>query len=84
VNLVVGQLSNLVIGLITDGSFTEGKEHIGGFFIVKASDLDTALLGRAGHSAQAAAAYDRAIALASNERERGFLKRARESLSRVH
>jgi hypothetical protein len=29
--------------LITDGPFTEGKEHIGGFTIIKAPDLDTAL-----------------------------------------
>lgn len=29
--------------LITDGPFTEGKEHIGGFTIIKASDLDSAL-----------------------------------------
>ena len=29
--------------LTTDGPFTEGKEHIGGFTIVKAPDLDTAL-----------------------------------------
>jgi hypothetical protein len=29
--------------LITDGPFAEGKEHIGGFTIVKASDLDAAL-----------------------------------------
>ena len=29
--------------LITDGPFTEGKEHIGGFIIVKAADLDAAL-----------------------------------------
>jgi hypothetical protein len=29
--------------LITDGPFTEGKEHIGGFLIVKADDLDGAL-----------------------------------------
>jgi len=29
--------------LITDGPFTEGKEHIGGFLIVKAEDLDAAL-----------------------------------------
>jgi hypothetical protein len=29
--------------LITDGPFTEGKEHIGGFLIVKAPDLDAAL-----------------------------------------
>ena len=27
----------------TDGPFTEGKEHIGGFTIVKAPDLDAAL-----------------------------------------
>ncbi len=29
--------------LITDGPFAEGKEHIGGFWIIKASDLDAAL-----------------------------------------
>ena len=29
--------------LITDGPFTEGKEHIGGFLVIKASDLDSAL-----------------------------------------
>ena len=29
--------------LITDGPFTEGKEHVGGFLIVKAPDLDGAL-----------------------------------------
>jgi hypothetical protein len=29
--------------LTTDGPFAEGKEHIGGFIIVKASDLDAAL-----------------------------------------
>ena len=29
--------------LTTDGPFTEGKEHIGGFLILKAPDLDAAL-----------------------------------------
>jgi hypothetical protein len=29
--------------LMTDGPFTEGKEHIGGICIVKAPDLDAAL-----------------------------------------
>ena len=29
--------------LLTDGPFAEGKEHIGGFIIVKAPDLDGAL-----------------------------------------
>ena len=29
--------------LLTDGPFAEGKEHIGGFTIVKAPDLDAAL-----------------------------------------
>jgi hypothetical protein len=29
--------------LMTDGPFAEGKEHIGGFTIVKAADLDAAL-----------------------------------------
>jgi len=30
--------------LITDGPYAEGKEHIGGFLIVKAPDLDSALM----------------------------------------
>ncbi len=30
--------------LVTDGPYTEGKEHVGGFLIVKASDLDAALV----------------------------------------
>jgi hypothetical protein len=29
--------------LTTDGPFTEGKEHLGGFTIIKAPDLDAAL-----------------------------------------
>jgi len=29
--------------LMTDGPFVEGKEHVGGFTIVKAPDLDAAL-----------------------------------------
>jgi|SRR5215472_16567960 len=29
--------------LTTDGPYTEGKEHIGGFTIIKAPDLDAAL-----------------------------------------
>ena len=29
--------------LTTDGPFAEGKEHIGGFSIIKAADLDVAL-----------------------------------------
>ena len=29
--------------LMTDGPYAEGKEHIGGFVIVKAPDLDSAL-----------------------------------------
>ena len=29
--------------LITDGPFAEGKEHLGGFLIVKVPDLDSAL-----------------------------------------
>ena len=29
--------------LMTDGPFTEGKEHIGGFTVIKAPDLDVAL-----------------------------------------
>jgi hypothetical protein len=29
--------------LTTDGPFTEGKEHLGGFTVVQAADLDAAL-----------------------------------------
>lgn len=29
--------------LMTDGPFAEGKEHVGGFTIIRASDLDAAL-----------------------------------------
>jgi hypothetical protein len=29
--------------LMTDGPYTEGKEHVGGFTIVEAADLDAAL-----------------------------------------
>ena len=29
--------------LMTDGPFTEGKEHVGGFSIIEAPDLDSAL-----------------------------------------
>lgn len=29
--------------LVTDGPFTEGKEHLGGFTIIKVVDLDAAL-----------------------------------------
>jgi hypothetical protein len=29
--------------LMTDGPFTEGKEHLGGFTIIRAPDLDSAL-----------------------------------------
>jgi hypothetical protein len=29
--------------LVTDGPFAEGKEHIGGFWVIEAPDLDAAL-----------------------------------------
>jgi hypothetical protein len=29
--------------LMTDGPFVEGKEHIGGFSVIRAADLDAAL-----------------------------------------
>jgi hypothetical protein len=29
--------------MLTDGPFTEGKEHLGGFTVIKAADLDAAL-----------------------------------------
>jgi hypothetical protein len=29
--------------LVTDGPFAEGKEHVGGFTVVEAPDLDAAL-----------------------------------------
>jgi hypothetical protein len=38
--------------LTTDGPFVEGKEHIGGFWVIKAPDLDAALAwGRKGANA---------------------------------
>jgi hypothetical protein len=30
--------------LVTDGPFAEGKEHIGGFWVIRADDLDAALV----------------------------------------
>jgi hypothetical protein len=41
--------------LVTDGPYVEGKEHIGGFTIIKAPDLDAAL--------EWASRYARAVAL---------------------
>jgi hypothetical protein len=29
--------------IITDGPFAEGKEHLGGFSVIRAADLDEAL-----------------------------------------
>lgn len=29
--------------LVTDGPFAEGKEHVGGFWVIKVPDLDSAL-----------------------------------------
>ena len=29
--------------LVTDGPFAEGKEHVGGFWVIKAPDLDAAI-----------------------------------------
>ena len=29
--------------LLTDGPFTEGKEHVGGYWVIEAADLDAAL-----------------------------------------
>jgi hypothetical protein len=37
--------------LLTDGPFTEGKEHLGGFTVIQAPDLDAAL-GWAGRIAR--------------------------------
>jgi len=30
-------------GMITDGPYAEGKEHIGGIYVITAPDMDTAL-----------------------------------------
>ena len=38
--------------VVTDGPFTEGKEHLGGFTVIEAEDLDAAL-GWAGKLARA-------------------------------
>ena len=50
--------------LMTDGPFAEGKEHIGGFLIVKVPDLDAAL-----DWAQKAA---RALAIGEGEAQNGL------------
>jgi hypothetical protein len=39
-------------GMITDGPYLEGKEHIGGIYVIAAPDLDAALSW--GHKAAAA------------------------------
>jgi hypothetical protein len=41
--------------LVTDGPFAEGKEHIGGFWVIRADDLDAALAW-AGKATRACAA----------------------------
>jgi hypothetical protein len=40
--------------LMTDGPFTEGREHIGGFTVIQAADLDEALKWGAGSPAYSA------------------------------
>jgi hypothetical protein len=41
--------------LITDGPFAEGKEHIGGFWVIKAAEIDVALAWAAGAAVACAA-----------------------------
>ena len=50
--------------LITDGPFAEGKEHVGGFLILKVQDLDAAL--------DWARKLARALTLPGREREGGL------------
>jgi hypothetical protein len=50
--------------LMTDGPYTEGKEHIGGFLIIKAPDLDAAL--------QWAGKLARALTIEGREAEGGL------------
>jgi hypothetical protein len=50
--------------LVTDGPFAEGKEHVGGFMIVKVPDLDSAL--------QWARKFARALTLPGWEAEGGL------------
>ena len=40
---VVRDQGPLADALLTDGPFTEGKEHLGGFSLINAEDLDAAL-----------------------------------------
>ena len=49
--------------LITDGPFTEGKEHLGGFTIIKAADLDVALEWGRKLATRALAAVNRGAAI---------------------
>ena len=55
------------------------KLNIDGFHLFHAIRAD--LLGRLGHNAEAAMAYDAAIARAENAAERDFLRRTRQALS---
>ena len=49
--------------LITDGPFTEGKEHVGGFVVIRVADLDAALEW-AGRAARALTVADAGTGLA--------------------
>jgi hypothetical protein len=44
--------------LTTDGPFAEGKEHVGGFWVIKAADLDAALAWAAKATRACAAAIE--------------------------
>jgi hypothetical protein len=44
--------------LMTDGPFAEGKEHVGGFWVIAAPDLDAALVWAAKATAACAAAVE--------------------------
>lgn len=44
--------------VVTDGPFAQGKEYLGGFWVIEAADLDEALRWAAGGSAACGAAVE--------------------------
>jgi RNA polymerase sigma-70 factor (ECF subfamily) len=72
--VAVAEVSGPAAGLALVDGLDLPRHHL--FHAVRAD-----LLRRLGHDAEAAAAYDAAIALAGNEADRMFLRRRRESLA---
>src|SRR5260370_10244583 len=60
----VGRTSDCEV-LTTDGPFAESREHLGGFYVIEAEDLDAALAGRRG-SAESSTRRSRSARFGTN------------------